>query len=258
MSRPVIDLPPNIAVIGVASLAAQMDDLFELYQTPQQGLSATLQAFGREMTDLQLITNPMEGVLDSLNAILPKLAPEAFSSVGSIELSATKSLADALANVIGTNTYAELGTALLSQGTLLDQISKTTTLLTSDAFLGIQESLKLNASFDTGIGNFLRSMTVDSGAELKAILGDSTEVVVTVDVLAGERPEEELPSEIRSKATEVYQYAYDHGVIAAAVVLLILRILGIIENYPKLEASSNLVDAVIILLLALKAMAKDD
>lgn len=254
----VAQLPPEIVISGMKGLAVQVYDFSKLFQSVQPKLDDVLDVYASQMRDLQLIANPMPGLLDSINAALPKLDIGAIVGIDRIQASVSRSLAAVIESTIDISAFAAtLGRIAFSQQAMLDEIAKTTSLLTSETFRTIQASLKLQVSVEGTIKSFLDSLTANYGLGLKGVVGDYRAVDITVGVLSDDLPIEGLPPEIQSNVGEVRRYVYEHGITVTALLLWAVNCLWILHD-KSIESASSLVNTLLTLLIVLKEMAEND
>lgn len=250
-------LPPEYAIGEMQRLAGQIASLAGLYATPQQQLDQTLSVFASQMYDLQLITNPMQGLLDGLIATIPKLDVASMIGTAGIYTPPLESLINMLGETVD---HAALISAIqpdFSQQTILAEMAKTTSLIGSNAFKSIQDSLGIGFGFDASARNFLGSLTLDTGAQLRGIIGNIDHWNITVDVISDEADFEDLPTEIQENVKEVRRFTYDHGITITVVMIWIVNCLWLLRD-RDFEAASALTNTLLALLILLKEMANKE
>lgn len=104
--------------------------------------------------------------------------------------------------------------------------------------------------------HILEHLGEDQPVRVERHAADWIEPEIAFDVLTGERSTEELPEQLKDKGKQLSAYAYDHGIAPASLFLVFLAVLEVISD-PDLASSSDLVESIIILLVALQAMARN-
>jgi len=149
-----------------------------------------------------------------------------------------------------------LGVATLAtpQSAIQESMAKLTSVFTSDAFNAMQALLGLNIGIEHTIPNFLGSLTIDHGFELRGIVGSSKEVDLAIGVLTDELPVDELPEEIRRDVDELREFVYENSIALTAILLWAINCLWILHS-RDFESASNLATTLLTILILLKEMS---
>lgn len=254
MPSRIIDLQPDVAIAGISKLAVEFDALSQLSKASQQGLGQVLEAFNRDMTDMILAAYPAQAVIDSLNAALPKIDLTENLAISQAAKNASRTLVEALATSFDTSSFASLAGAVLSQPGL-DELTKITNIMTSDVFEAYKEALRTDFHID--ISDFLGGVLLEDASVLRSIVGDSEEVIATTEILSGKRPIDDLAPDFKARLSEMRECIYNQGIAAIVLVWYVLSCLHLLQN-GSVESASELVQAVLMLLLVLKDMANNE
>ena len=247
-------LPPELAIGEMGKLADQIASLTGLYTSPQQQLDHTLSVFASQMHDLQLIANPMQGLLDSLVATIPKL--DVASMIGTVDVvpPPLDLYSDLFSGVIDNAALVSAIQPDFSQQTILTEMVKATSLIASEPFQSIQNSLGMGIAIDTSARNFLNSLALDTSAQLRGIIGNIDHWNITFDVISDEAEFEDLPDEVQENVKEVRRFTYDHGITITVIMIWIVNCLWLLSD-RDFDSASAVANTLLALLILLKEMA---
>lgn len=289
------ELPPGFVIGQMGHIATQAHKLAKAYEIPKLQLNETLHQFTSQMPDLMFVTTPMQKALESLNASLPRLHESIFDDVqlsaiahimasvpniGSLvqsglnddnepfqiissvlemaETASTNSLIrDALMAVpkFDVEALGILDSQMLSMQHILNGITETGNLFASDAFTSVQTSLGVMFNHDNYFQGFLQSLTLDHGTELREILGETSEVEITIDVLTGTSEIADLPESIRSNVEQIRDMVYRSGIATTVLMIWAINLLWLVRD-RDFEPASGLTQMLLALLIYLRELER--
>ena len=245
----------NEVVVGeMRRLAEQVSGLANLYQTPQQQLSATLAAVTGSLSDLHAIAFPTQSLLDGMVAAIPRIDLTGIAGIGAFPMPEFPSLIEALSPRIDVSGLLGIAAMASPQSAIQESMAKLTSIFTSDVFGAVQASLGLSIGIENTIPNFLSSLTLNHAFELKSVIGESEDIEVAIAVLTDTLPFEELPEELRQDIEKLREFVYGNSIALTAVLLWAINCLWILHS-RDFESASNLVSTLLVILMLLKEMS---
>jgi type I restriction enzyme M protein len=250
-------LPEQVVLGEMRKLAEQMSGLASLYQTSNQQLSATLAAAVGPLSDLHAIAFPTQKLLDQMVVTIPKIDTTAITGMAAAQIPDISPLLETMSPRLDMSGLLGITALATPQSAIQESMAKLTTVFTSNAFSMMQTSLGVSASVELTVSNFLDSLAIDQGTELRALTGGSEKTDLAIDVLTDDLPIEALPEDFRKDVDELREFVYDNSIAITAMLLWAVNCLWILHS-QDFESASNLAATLLTILILLKEMSDKD
>jgi hypothetical protein len=102
---------------------------------------------------------------------------------------------------------------------------------------------------------FLQSLTLDHGVQLREILGETSEVETTIDVLTGSSEVDDLPENIRSNVEQIRDSVYRSGIATTVLMIWVINLLWLVRD-RDFEPASGLTQMLLALLIYLRELER--
>lgn len=246
-------LPVNFTIQSMRILGDRINEIVQMYKTPQQQLQDAIQSMMRSLRDIAPVVNPYFGIVDKLALTIPKIEPSMFTQFAAITSSNYSAMLNAIAPKIDWTSILD-ATRLASPSFRFAELSRL-----DEVIQATQQALAINVPSYNIANTLLAGLTSNNAASLRGLFDnfDDDDFDEAVDYLTDTLPFDELPETLQLEVNEFKAYVYNHPIAMLTLVLFTLSLLDLIQT-KALPTANDLLRDLILILLFLKGTSKED